>query len=94
MLFRKAHTLFATVEEEIDYLEDRNLDDAHVDLLIRHEKKFDAAKVHLSEGRVLEAIDLFLDDNGNRKDSIQRVADCVLLGLRKAMPFRRIRGRT
>ena len=75
------------MEEEIDYLEDRNLDDAHVDLLIRHEKKFDAAKVHLSEGRVLEAIDLFLDDNGNRKDSIQRAADCVLLGLRKAMPF-------
>jgi hypothetical protein len=87
LLFRKAHTLFATVEEEIVYLEDRNLDDAHVDLLIRHEKKSDAAEVHLSEGRVLEAIDLFLDDNENRQDSIQRATDCVLQGLRKAMPF-------
>ena len=38
-LFRKAHTLFATVEEETGYLEDRNLDDAQVDLLIHHEKK-------------------------------------------------------
>ena len=85
--FRKAHTLFATVEEEIGYLEDRNLDDAQVDLLIRHEKKSDAAKVHLSEGRVLEAIDLFLDDNENRQDSIQRATDCVLQGLRKAMPL-------
>ena len=87
LLFRKAHTLFATVEEEIDYLDDRNLDDAHVDLLIRHEKKSDAAEVHLSEGRVLEAIDLFLDDSENRKDSIRRAADCVLQGLRRAMPF-------
>ena len=86
-LFRKAHTLFATVEEEIGYLEDRNLDDAQVDLLIRHEKKSDAAKVHLSEGRVLEAIDLFLDDSENRQDSIQRATDCVLQGLRKAMPL-------
>ena len=87
LLFRKAHTLFATVEDEIVYLEERNLDDAHVDLLIRHEKKSDAAEVHLSEGRFLEAIDLFLDDNENRQDSIQRAADCVLQGLRKAMPF-------
>ena len=75
------------MEEEIDYLEDRNFDDAHVDLLIRHEKKSDAAKVHLSEGRVLIAIDLFLDDDENRQDSIQRATDCVLQGLRKAMPF-------
>ena len=87
LLFRKAHTLFATVEEEIVYLEDRNIDDAHVDLLIRHEKKSDAAEVHLSEGRVLEAIDLFLDDKENREDSIQRAIDCVLQGLRYAMPF-------
>ena len=87
LLFRKAHALFATVEEEIGYLEDRNLDDAHVDLLIRHEKKSDAAEVHLSEGRVLQAIDLFLDDNENRQDSIRRATDCVLQGLRKAMPL-------
>ena len=38
LLFRKAHTLFVTVEEEIVYLKVRNLDDAHVDLLLRHEK--------------------------------------------------------
>ena len=82
---RKAHTLFVSVEEEIDYLEERNLDDAHVDLLILHEKKSDAAEVRLSEGRVLEAIDLFLGDD--RQSSIQRAADCVLQGLRKAMPF-------
>ena len=75
------------MDEEILYLEDRNLDDAHVDLLIRHEKISDAAEVHLSEGRVLEAIDLFLNDNENRQDSIRRATDCVLQGLRKAMPF-------
>jgi len=52
-----------------------------------HEKKSDAAEVHLSEGRVLEAIDLFLDDNENRQDSIEKATNCVLQGLRKAMPF-------
>jgi hypothetical protein len=87
LLFRKAQTLFATMEEEIGYLEDRNLDDALVDLLIRHGKKSDAAKVHLSEGRILQAIDLFLDDNFNRQDSIHRATNCVLQGLRKAMPL-------
>ena len=46
------------MEEEINYLEDRNLDDAHLDLLMLHEKKSDAAEVHLSEGRILEAVDL------------------------------------
>jgi hypothetical protein len=52
-----------------------------------HEKKTDAAEVHLSEGRVLEAIDLFLEDNENSQDSIQKAANCVLQGLRKALSF-------
>ena len=87
LLFRKAHALFATVEEEIGYLEARNLDEALVDLFISRERKSDAAKVHLSEDRVLQAIDLFLDDNENRQDSIHRATNCVLEGLRKAMPL-------
>ena len=87
LFFRKAHTLFDTVEEEIGYLEDRNLDDALIDLFICHGRKSDAAKVHLSEGRVLQAIDLFLDDNENRQDSIISATNCVLQYLRKAMPF-------
>jgi hypothetical protein len=87
MPFRKAHTLFASVEEEIGYLENRNLGDALVDLFICHGRKSDAAKVHLSEGRFLQAIDLFLDDNENRQDSIHRATNCVLQGLWKAMPL-------
>lgn len=75
------------MEEEISYLEDRNLDDAQLDLLILHEKKSDAAAVHLSEGRVLEAIDLFLDDSENNRDSVQKAINCILQGLRKTMPF-------
>jgi hypothetical protein len=87
LLFRKAHALFDTVEEEIGYLVERNLDDALIDLFIRHGRKSDAAKVHLSEGRVLQAIDLFLDDNENRENSILSATNCVLQSLRKAMPF-------
>ena len=87
LLFRKAHALFATPEEEIGYLKVRNLDDALVDLFTRHGRKSDAAMVHLSKGRVPQAIDLFLDDNENRQDSIHRATNCVLQGLRKEMPL-------
>ena len=86
-LFRKAHSLFLTVEEEIIYLEERNIDDALIHLLMLHKQKSKAAKVHLSRGRIIEAIDLFLDDSENRQDSIQSAIDCVLQGLRKAMPL-------
>lgn len=75
------------MEEEIDYLEDRNFYDAHVDLLMLYERKSDAAEVRLAEGRILEAIKLFLDDDVDRQGSIQRAANCILQGLRKVMPF-------
>ena len=75
------------MEDEIVYLEERNIDDAHIHLLMLHEKKSDAAKVHLSGGRIIEAIDLFLDDSENRQESIQSAITCVLQGLRKAMPL-------
>ncbi|KAF8816728.1 hypothetical protein BYT27DRAFT_7237858 [Phlegmacium glaucopus] len=85
--FGVAHSLFVTVEEEISYLRDRNLNDALLDLLILNERKYEAAEVHLSKGRFLEAIDLFLEDSENKQDSIQGAVNCILQGLRKAVPF-------
>lgn len=84
---RKAHQLFETVEEEIEYLEDRNLDLAHVDLLLLHGRNMEAARLHLREGRILQAVDIFLRDKENREASMQRAHDCILEGLWALLPF-------
>jgi len=73
--------LFETVEEEIEYLEDRNLDLAHVDLLLLHERSIEAAELHLREGRILQAVDILLKDTEDREGSMQRAHDCILEGL-------------
>jgi hypothetical protein len=84
---RKAHQLFETVEEEIEYLEDRNLDLAHVDLLLLHGRNMEAAQLHLGEGRILQAVDIFLRDKDNREVSMQKAHDCILEGLWALLPF-------
>jgi len=84
---RKAHQLFETVEEEIEYLGDRNLDLAHVDLLLLHGRNMEAAELHLGEGRILQAVDIFLRDKDNREASMQKAHDCILEGLWALLPF-------
>jgi len=79
--------LFETVEEEIEYLEDRNLDLAHVDLLLLHGRSVEAAELHLGEGRILQAVDIFLSDKENREASMQRAHDCILEGLWALLPL-------
>ncbi|PPQ78819.1 hypothetical protein CVT25_010688 [Psilocybe cyanescens] len=79
--FNKAHQLFETIDEEIEYLEDRNLDMAQVDLLLMHGRKAKAANLHLTEGRILEAVDLFIEDGRVDATSLQRAVGCILQGL-------------
>ncbi|KAF9523644.1 hypothetical protein CPB83DRAFT_681179 [Crepidotus variabilis] len=83
--FEKVHQLFENPEEEQEFLEDRSLNLVQVDLLLRHDKKSAAAELHLAENRILEAIDLFLEDG--TKESISRAKDCIFCGLWKQMPF-------
>ena len=59
---RVVHQLFKDPEEEKEFLEDQNLDVVHVDLLLRQDKKIEAAELHLAENRVFEAVDLFIQD--------------------------------
>ncbi|KAJ6456165.1 hypothetical protein C8R45DRAFT_1187129 [Mycena sanguinolenta] len=82
----KANALFSSYEEELEYLEERGLDVAHATLLESLGRFYDAAEVHLEEGRTFEAIELFLRDRDN-KDSICRGAQCILQSLWRNVSF-------
>lgn len=84
---RKAHRLFNTVEEELDYLEDRGLHDAQVDLLVHHGQNREAADLHLSEGRTQEALYLYLQENSDVHGSLSKAKQIVLKNLWQLSPF-------
>ena len=74
--------MFSTVDEEIEFLEDGNFDQAHLDLLLLHGRKLEAASLHQTEGRFLEAADLFIE-----AANLERAQGCLLQGLWRLMSF-------
>ncbi|KAF8807162.1 hypothetical protein BYT27DRAFT_7189247 [Phlegmacium glaucopus] len=82
----KATQLFNSVEEELEYLEDFDLDISRAAVLEKLRKYEDAAEIHLLEGRTLEAIRLFLMDGSNQA-AIQRGNGCILQGLWEHVSF-------
>ncbi|KAG2139121.1 uncharacterized protein EDB93DRAFT_708493 [Suillus bovinus] len=69
--------LFSSFDEEIEFLEDYDLDYARASLLESHSKYYEAAELHLSENRPLEAARAFIKDDSN-VDSTTRAADTIL----------------
>ncbi|KAK0440837.1 hypothetical protein EV421DRAFT_1905200 [Armillaria borealis] len=63
---KEAHQLFDSLEEELEYLEERALDIALADLLETMGRLSEAAELHYSEGRREEAIELFLREAKNK----------------------------
>ncbi|RXW11436.1 hypothetical protein EST38_g14419, partial [Candolleomyces aberdarensis] len=87
--FRKAETLFKSVEEQLEYLEDNILlDDCHAAVLAELGRHQEAAEVHMAEGRTMEAIDALLDDEEN-EESKRLANDCILQGLWENTSFTR-----
>ncbi|KAF8895020.1 hypothetical protein CPB84DRAFT_1782432 [Gymnopilus junonius] len=82
----KASQLFTSVEEQLEYLEDFDLDVSRAALLEKLGKFYEAADIHLFEGRTLEAIRLLLIDQDNL-DSVRRANDCILHGLWEKVSF-------
>ncbi|KAJ7671947.1 hypothetical protein B0H17DRAFT_1208872 [Mycena rosella] len=82
----KAHALFSSYEEALEYLEDRGLDIAHATLLESLGRFSDAAEVHLEEGRTFDAIKLFLRHQNN-EHAMRRGIHCVLQGLWQRISF-------
>ncbi|PPQ98969.1 hypothetical protein CVT24_003465 [Panaeolus cyanescens] len=79
--YSKAHQLFDSPEEEIEYLEDRNLDLAQVDLLISLGRISEAADVHLADGRFEDAVSLLINDKAKEKASLIKASIAILQGL-------------
>ncbi|SJL05399.1 uncharacterized protein ARMOST_08766 [Armillaria ostoyae] len=74
---KKAHQLFDSLEEELEYLEERDLDIALAELLETMGRLSEAAELHYSEGRREEAIELFLRETEN-KNALRRAQECIL----------------
>lgn len=82
----KANQLFDSIEDELEYLEDFDLDVSRALLLQKMGKFEDAADIHLAEGRTLDAITLLLMDKNN-EHSIRRGYHCILQGLWEKVSF-------
>lgn len=85
---RQAGSLFDTVDDQLEYLEDRDMDIARAVLLVTHGRTREAAELHLAEGRILEAIDYFLQDTDtDHENSARRATECILDGLWRKLTF-------
>ncbi|PBK79680.1 hypothetical protein ARMGADRAFT_118281 [Armillaria gallica] len=73
----KARKLFDSVEEEVGYLEERDLDLALADVLEEEGRFSEAAELHYSEGRKEQAIELFLRRTED-KAALRRAQECIL----------------
>jgi hypothetical protein len=86
VLYRQARTLFSSDEEALDYLEYRDLDVARAKVLESLGRTTEAAELHLAEGRILDAIPLFLRDKSNTY-SMGQACKCILQDLWRNLPF-------
>ncbi|KAK0443136.1 uncharacterized protein EV420DRAFT_1649415 [Desarmillaria tabescens] len=82
----KARELFQSVEEEVEYLEERDLDVALADLLEKEGRLSKAAELHYSEGRKEQAIELFLCQTKST-DALRRAQECILEELWHSISF-------
>ncbi|KAF5377115.1 hypothetical protein D9757_008781 [Collybiopsis confluens] len=78
--------LFDSVDDQLEYLEDRDMDVARAAVLVSHGRAREAADLHLASGRVLEAIDFFIQDSENA-DSARRAAESILDGFWRKLTF-------
>ncbi|KAG2109745.1 uncharacterized protein F5147DRAFT_150627 [Suillus discolor] len=67
----------SSFDEELEFLEEYDLDCARASLLESHSMYYEVAEIHLSENRLIEAVQAFLKDNIHI-DSAARAADTLL----------------
>ncbi|KAG6332615.1 hypothetical protein ID866_6474 [Astraeus odoratus] len=79
-------SLFSSFEEELEFLETYDLDVALVVLLENHGRYLQAADLHLSENKPLDAIRVLLRDEDNG-EAARRAGDILLKCLWQQCPF-------
>ncbi|KAG6884795.1 hypothetical protein C0992_005764 [Termitomyces sp. T32_za158] len=77
--FGKARELFSTDEDVLEYLEDIDLGHVRAQVLLSLGRSVEAAALHLAEGRIQEAIPLFLQ-NDQDMYSMHQACLCILQG--------------
>ncbi|KAJ7576870.1 hypothetical protein C8J56DRAFT_1171170 [Mycena floridula] len=83
---KQATVLFDNPEDVLEYLEDRDLDNARAAVLVDLGRISEAAELHLSEGRTSTAIELFLKDQNNDQ-SVRQATTCILQSLWSKFSF-------
>ena len=78
--------MFDSVDEQLEYLEDFDLDVSRAALLEGMGRYEEAADIHLTEGRTLEAIRLLLKDETSQT-AVRRGRLCILQGLWEIASF-------
>ncbi|KAG1829534.1 hypothetical protein DFJ58DRAFT_671856, partial [Suillus subalutaceus] len=69
--------LFSSVDKELKFLEEYDLDCTRIPLLESRSMYYEVAEIHLSGNCHMEAVQAFLEDNRNI-DSTSRAADTLL----------------
>ncbi|KAJ7151710.1 hypothetical protein C8R46DRAFT_1357916 [Mycena filopes] len=77
-----ATQLFDKQEDALEYLDERGLHGERATVLESFARLSDAAEIHLTNGRTLDAIALFLRDQNT-----ERASDCILQGLWEILSF-------
>jgi tetratricopeptide (TPR) repeat protein len=83
---KKASGLFASPDEELEFVRDCDLDIAEVNILEQGGRFREAADLHIRENRVLEAVDMLLRDK-NSGDSTQLATQKLLEALWSILSF-------
>ncbi|KAI0321916.1 hypothetical protein OF83DRAFT_135754 [Amylostereum chailletii] len=86
---KTASSLFATLEEKLEFVEQYNLDVALAAFLIEEGRYAEAADLHLQEGRTMEATGLYIRDYQSRQSnaSLLKAKDCILQSLWELLSF-------
>ncbi|RDB28998.1 TPR and ankyrin repeat-containing protein 1 [Hypsizygus marmoreus] len=84
--FSRASELFSGEEEELEYLELLDLDVARAKVLDSLGRVIEAAELHLSEGRTMEAIPLLLKDK-NDQQSMRLACSSILQEFWRVLSF-------
>ncbi|KAF8837940.1 hypothetical protein BDN67DRAFT_908328 [Paxillus ammoniavirescens] len=78
--------LFSSLEAEVEFLEEYDLDFARASLFESQGRYSEAAELHLTSNRPLDAIRVFLKEKGSR-EAMKRVTNILLEGLWRQCSF-------
>ncbi|KAF5377133.1 hypothetical protein D9757_008778 [Collybiopsis confluens] len=84
---RKAGALFDSLDDQLQYLKEKEMDVARAAVLVSHGRICEAAELHSANNRPLEAISLFSRHAETSEISARRAAECVLDGLWRKLTF-------